>query len=74
MDKFVTVIKPSSKTLAGEASADDKQSKKKQRVPYRYSPYTNAKDNERRPGDIKEKRRVQKYASHAEMKPRNVGN
>lgn len=61
MDKFVTVVKPSARTLAGE-SAGGKQDKQKQRVPYRYSPYSDAKANERQPGDLKEKRRVEKCA------------
>jgi hypothetical protein len=61
MDKFVTVIKPSARTLASD-STGGKQTKQKQRVPYRYNPYSDAKSNERKPGDLKEKRRVEKYA------------
>ena len=59
MDKFVTVIKPSARRLAGEESGGKKE-KQKARPAYRYNPYTTNKDNERQPGDIKEKRRIQK--------------
>lgn len=68
MDKFVTVIKPSARTLAGEGTGG-KQTKQKQRPAYRYNPYTDAKANERQPGDLKEKRRVEKYASLTENRP-----
>lgn len=62
MDKFVTVIKPAARTLANETSGG-KQGKQKQRPAYRYNPYSDSKANERQPGDIKEKRRVEKYAT-----------
>lgn len=62
MDKFVTVIKPSTRTLVGEDSGV-KQGKQKRRPAYRYNPYSDSKANERQPGDIKEKRRIEKYAA-----------
>lgn len=62
MDKFVTIIKPSTaRTLAATAgeTAGGKQQKQKPRPAYRYNPYTNPEDNKRQPGDWKEKRRVE---------------
>lgn len=64
MDKFVTVVKPSTARTLGDAatgeSAGGKQPKQKPRPAYRYNPYTDIEANKRRPGDWKEKRRVEK--------------
>ena len=61
MDKFVTVLKPSAKTLAAGEGTGGKQPTKKPKAPYRYNPYSDKKANERRPGDFGEKRRIEKY-------------
>ena len=62
----MTVVKPSTaRTLAateGE-SAGGKQPKQKSRPAYRYNPYTDAQANKRQPGDWKEKRRIEKWAT-----------
>ena len=68
MDKFVTIVKPSTaRTLAataGDSSGGGKQPKQKPRPAYRYNPYTDAEANKRQPGDWKEKRRVEKWVIH----------
>ena len=54
MDKYFTVVKKSTKSVCGE----DKQ--EKQRDDVRYHPYGVGKSSDRKPGDWKEKRRMEK--------------
>ncbi|THH02737.1 hypothetical protein EW026_g181 [Hermanssonia centrifuga] len=55
MDKFVTVIKPSAKSLNG-----GKQDTKKQRSELRYKPYGDNKASEQLAEDLTEKERVKR--------------